>query len=85
MKHCRPICRTQARGFTLIELMISIVIVLILMLGINFIFGTSSRTVSTGMALMNVNRDLRAARKVMQDDFDNATAAEDMPALIIQS
>ena len=80
--------RRLRRGFTLIELMISIAIVLILMLGINYVFSTSSKTIGTGLALSAVTRDMRNARSVMQSDFDNAKSVEDagkMPAIIIQS
>ena len=72
-------------AFTLVELMISIAIVLVLMLGINFVFGLTSRTVGTGMALSAAGRDIRNARKVMQADFDNSVSVGESPALIIQS
>lgn len=74
-----------AAGFTLVELMISIAIVLILMLGINYVFSTSARTVSTGMALSTVGRDIRGARKTFENDFANAVAADEMPALLIHN
>src|SRR2546423_183573 len=76
---------SRRAAFTLIELMISIAIVLILMLGINFVFSMSTRTISTGMALSTIGRDLRNARKVMQADFDNAVGAKEMPAVMIHS
>src|SRR3954471_17231677 len=73
----------SAAGFTLVELMISLVIVLILMLGINFVFSTSAKTISTGMALSSVGRDIRGARKTFAADFGNAVTADEMPAIII--
>ena len=85
MDRSAPTNLLHARGFTLIELMISIAIVLVLMLGINFVFSMSSRTISTGMALSAVGRDMRNARKVMQADFDNCVGRDEMPALLIQS
>jgi prepilin-type N-terminal cleavage/methylation domain-containing protein len=74
-----------AAGFTLVELMISIAIVLILMLGINFVFSTSAKTISGGMALTGVSREIRGARRVMEADFSNAVTAKKMPALIIHN
>jgi prepilin-type N-terminal cleavage/methylation domain-containing protein len=77
--------RSRSNGFTLVELMISIAIVLVLMLGINFVFGLTARTIGTGMALSSAGRDIRNARKVMQADFDNSVTVGESPALIIQS
>ena len=78
--------RASARpGFTLIELMISVAIVLVLMLGINYVFSMSGGTISHGMALSSVGRDMRNARRVMQSDFSNAAPHAEMPALIIHS
>jgi prepilin-type N-terminal cleavage/methylation domain-containing protein len=73
------------RGFTLVELMISIAIVLILMLGINFVFSTSAKTISGGMAISAASREMRGTAKVMQADFTNAVSRDEMPALIIHS
>jgi len=80
----RP-CGDRSAGFTLIELMISIAIVLVLMLGINYVFSTSAKTISTGMAVTGVTREIRGARKVLETDFRNAVPAEEMPALIIHN
>src|SRR5687768_12896116 len=78
--------RSEAcRGFTLIELMISIAIVLILMLGIQFVFSTSAKTVSTGLAISSLGRDLRNARRVLEKDFKYAVPADEMPALLIHN
>ena len=72
-------------AFTLVELMISIAIVLVLMLGINFVFSMSARTISGGMAISAVARDIRNSRRVMEQDFGNAVGAEEMPAVMIHS
>src|SRR6476660_6051669 len=72
-------------GFTLIELMISVAIVLVLMLGINYVFSMSAKTISQGMALSNVGRDMRNARKVLDNDFKHAVTAQQMPAIIIHN
>src|SRR5688500_4405907 len=77
--------RTPRSAFTLVELMISIAIVLVLMLGINFVFSMTARTIGSGMALSLAGRDIRNARKVMQTDFDNSVGVAESPALIIHS
>ena len=77
--------RRRTIGFTLIEVMISVAIVLVLMLGINYVFSTSAKTISVGMATTGVNREIRGARKVMESDFANAIPAEEMPALMIHN
>jgi prepilin-type N-terminal cleavage/methylation domain-containing protein len=84
--HLRRSRRRHSRiGFTLIEVMISVAIVLVLMLGINYVFSTSAKTISIGMAATGVNREIRGARKVFEKDFANAVSAEEMPALIIHN
>ena len=50
------------RAFTLIEVMISIALVLILVLGINQVFKLTSDTVGAGQALASKARDYRAGR-----------------------
>src|SRR5688500_5578454 len=83
--HFSPRPRPCRPGFTLVELMISVAIVLVLMLGINYVFSTSAKTISTGMAVTGVTREIRGARKVLENDFRNAVAAEEMPAIIIHN
>jgi prepilin-type N-terminal cleavage/methylation domain-containing protein len=75
----------RRRAFTLTELLISVAIVLVLMLGINYVFSTSAKTISTGMAVTGVTREHRGARKVFEQDFRNAVKPEEMPALIIHN
>lgn len=65
----------RRRGFTLLEIMVSIALVLILILGINQIFGLSSRTVSAGQTLAAVYRDGRAAGGTLSADFATAAVA----------
>lgn len=66
--------RRGLRGFTLVELMISIAIVLILMLGVNEVFRLTSSTVAAGQSLSTALRDQRALRQVMEEDFNRAAA-----------
>ena len=84
MIHRLPTPRTHAHGgFTLVELMISIALVLLLMLGINRVFQVTGEAVGTNAALSTAVRDGRAAQAVFSADF-NAFAL-DSPAIIIRS
>src|SRR5688500_5871632 len=84
MIHRLPTPRTHAPGgFTLAELMISIALVLLLMLGINRVFQVTGEAVGTNAALSTAVRDGRAAQAVFSADF-NAFAL-DSPAIIIRS
>ena len=71
-------------GFTLMELMVSIALVLIIILGVNTVFRITSDTVNGGMALASASRDQRAATAVLSADLHNA-ALEQGPCLIVRS
>jgi hypothetical protein len=73
----------RAEAFTLVELMISIVLVLVLMVGIGKIFKLTSDTVGGGMAIGTMTRGDRASQVTMQNDF--AGAASDSPVFMICS
>jgi hypothetical protein len=73
----------QRSAFTLVELMISIVLVLVLMVGIGKIFKLTSETVGGGMAIGTMTRGDRASQVTMQNDF--AGAASDSPVFMICS
>src|SRR4051794_18240219 len=78
--------RRERAGFSLLELMVSIALVLILILGINQVFGLSSRTVGAGQALSEANRDGRNAQSIFFEDARGASSAlSDAPCLIIRS
>jgi prepilin-type N-terminal cleavage/methylation domain-containing protein len=70
-------------AFTLVELMISIALILILMLGINQVFKVTGEAVGTSQAIATGLRDARSAQAVMSQDL--AALATDSPALIIRS
>jgi prepilin-type N-terminal cleavage/methylation domain-containing protein len=70
-------------AFTLIELMISIALVLLLMLGINQVFKVTGEAVGTNQAISTGLRDGRAAQAMLSNDFN--TWASDGPAIIIHS
>jgi prepilin-type N-terminal cleavage/methylation domain-containing protein len=60
---------TIRNAFTLIELMISIALVLLLLIGVNQVFRLTGDAVGAGQVLSGLNRDLRAAQGVLADDF----------------
>jgi len=76
--------RHARSGFTLIELMVSIAMVLILILGVNAIFKMASDTVNAGNALASADRENRAATSVLNDDFRTAVI-NDGPMLLVRS
>jgi len=71
-------------AFTLVELMISIALVLLLVIGINQVFSLTGQTVGAGQINSAQQRDMRAASKQMADDFAGALAT-DGPCFIIGS
>ncbi len=75
---------SSRRGFTLIEVTISVAIALVLMLGIAEVFRVVGDTVGTGQASANVQRDTRAAQGVMQNDF-NSAVSDGAPYMIINA
>ena len=72
------------RGFTLLELMISIALVLLLVLGINQVFSLSSRTVGAGQAMSGIARDARSAQSVIYNDA-RVAVIDDGPCFFIRS
>jgi prepilin-type N-terminal cleavage/methylation domain-containing protein len=81
MTHRTPVAR---RAFTLIELMVSIAMVLILILGVNAIFKMASDTINAGQALSAANQAQLASTSVFYDDFRTAVI-NDGPMLLIRS
>jgi type II secretory pathway pseudopilin PulG len=75
---------SRPSAFTLVELMISIALVLLLVIGINQVFSLTSKTVGAGQASSAAQRDMRAAAKVMRDDFSSALTSKG-PCFIIYS
>jgi prepilin-type N-terminal cleavage/methylation domain-containing protein len=83
---------SHSAGFTLIELMVSIAIALLLILGVNQVFRISSQTAGAGQALSTINRDNRAIQNTFVLDFKNllpvastASPTADGPCFIISS
>ena len=76
--------RPAPAGFTLIELMVSIALVLILILGINQVFKIASDTVNVGQAMSGAAREDRGIQGTMYPDVQNMVLA-DAPFFIIRS
>ena len=78
--------RRRPGGFTLVELMISIALVLILILGINQVFKIASDSVGAGQALSDQSRDNRAVQTVLYNDLAQSIIRhDDSPCFIIRS
>src|SRR5690242_8451881 len=73
-----------SRGFTLIELMVSIALVLILILGINQVFKIASDTVNGGQAISAASREDRSIQGTIYPDMQNAVVAG-APFFVIRS
>ena len=78
----REVC-AQGGGFTLVEVMLSLAMVTLLLVGVNMVFQMTSDTVGIGQAAAEVGRNNRAARAVMEDDARHW--APDAPLFIIHN
>jgi len=81
--HHSPHLPPRARAFTLIELMISIALALLLLIGVERVFKITSDTVGASKSLGAIVRDNRTAQATMYTDF--AGYAPDSPYLLIRS
>jgi prepilin-type N-terminal cleavage/methylation domain-containing protein len=75
--------RNNRRAFTLVELMISIALVLLLILGVNAIFRTTANTIGGGQAAIVNARALRNAYDSLNSDFTGIIHQETQPVLLI--
>lgn len=73
------------RAFTIIEVLISIAIALLLILGINQVFSIAQQTSGAGTTALVQVEASRGAQAIMQRDFDNAVTGPDMPGIVIVS
>ncbi len=73
-----PISKTSARArpgrpaFTLTEVLISVALVLVLILGVNQVFSLTGRAVGAGQAISEITRQARGAQSVFTQDLANA-------------
>src|SRR2546423_10608465 len=70
-------------AFTLVELMISIAMVVILMVGIHQIFKMTSDTVGMGQTIGDFSRANRSVQGIFHDDYQRLM--KDAPLFIIRS
>jgi hypothetical protein len=73
----------RSGGFTMIELMLSIALVLLLIIGINYVFKATADAVGAGETIGTMSRDTQAAQPMIFDDFRNI--AKNPPCFIIAS
>lgn len=77
---------THRSAFTLVELMVSIALVLLLVVGINGVFRIATDTIGAGNALSTSVANNRAVQTVIFNDFQQSLIrSSDMPAFIIRS
>lgn len=75
---------SRRRAFTLVELMVSIALVLILLVGVNQVFKMTTDTVGAGQALNTASRNLRSAQSVFFNDLHGAVTSNP-PVFMIRS
>lgn len=75
--------RARRNGFTLIEVMISVALVLLLMYGVSQVFKLTGDAVGANQAVSKIIRDHRAAAATLAEDFRNCAA--DSPLFLISS
>jgi prepilin-type N-terminal cleavage/methylation domain-containing protein len=75
--------RRRAAGFTLVEVMITVAMVLLLLYGVTQVFKMSGDAMGANQAVSTILRDHRAAFATMDSDFRNA--APDSPLFMISS
>jgi Prokaryotic N-terminal methylation motif len=74
---------SRHRAFTLVEVMLSLLITLILLYGMNLVFRDTSRAVAAGQAVNQATRNGRAIQSILFNDLNNCAA--DSPVFIISS
>jgi prepilin-type N-terminal cleavage/methylation domain-containing protein len=78
-----PRLRLKRAGFTLIELMLSVAMVLVLIVGVNYVFQTTTDAIGAGQASSTAARDSQSAQTLLFDDFKNVS--KNPPCFIIAS
>ncbi len=78
--------RARRQGFTLVELLVAVAVVILLSIGIGQLFGNVSKLVNTGSAVAEVDALARALEKQIRDDFQRmSTLPTDETILAIRS
>src|SRR4051794_7788450 len=81
--NCKSQIANCKSAFTLVELMISIAMVVILMVGIHQIFKMTSDTVGMGQTIGDFSRSNRSVQGIFHDDYQRLM--KDAPLFIIRS
>lgn len=80
-----PSSFARRRAFTLTELMISVAIALLLLIGINQVFKSTSQTVGTTYATLEGTRKQLAIDTALTPDIDKAVTNTEQPFILIHS
>lgn len=73
-------------AFTLVEVLVSIVIALLLIVGISKIFGIAQQSSGMGTSLLKINDTTRTIQSVLRNDFQNmVTDPKTSPGFVIAS
>lgn len=75
----------RCRGFTLVEVMISIAIALVLILGISQIFSLAQRTTGAGAQVLSAAETSRGIQAMFQSDVESIDDTSDAPGIAIIS
>ena len=78
-------CSNHKSAFTLVEVMISIVIALLLVVGISQIFSIAQRTTGAGTQVLAAVETNRGIQATLKDDFLGLVNGDDSPGLVIIS
>jgi type II secretory pathway pseudopilin PulG len=73
---------SRNRAFTLIELLISLALMIMLMVGVNYIFASVGKASSSAISMSKMMRDVQGAQAVLNNDFSGIATS---PFLIISS
>src|SRR5947209_5506644 len=72
-------------AFTIVEVLISIAIALLLILGINQVFSIAQQTSGAGTTALAATENARGAAAIFQHDLDGIVSGSDSPGIMIIS
>jgi hypothetical protein len=81
----RPPADSVGGGFTLVEVIISIAIALLLIVGISQVFSIAQRTIAAGTTVLDDVMTNRSVQGVLAKDFREMVDGADAPAIVIHS
>jgi prepilin-type N-terminal cleavage/methylation domain-containing protein len=67
--HASDLAVADRRGFTLTELLVAVVVLLVIILAVGRIFGTASQVVKNGEATANILQEVAAVEQLMRNDL----------------